>query len=274
MTQNTSPGTDSTQPDAGLEGEAMTNRADRSAGARSSSPLRKWSRAGVGVLATVIIGLGVQSCASSQVAVPAGPGSAAPTAKSTASTNPSAKTKPSSTAKPSDKAKPSASSSASAKADPTATKPAKPVRPKGNIKQRSDDTHKVSYEAKKPLRQAGTFDDGVKVVISQVKAVKAAPIGPGEVGGAAVATTVKIINGSSVPIDLSTVSVTLSGSDGTPGIVTTGGKAAPLAGTLPVDGASRGTYVFTLAESLRKPVTVKVQYGSGRTVLQFSGNVG
>ncbi|SDS50244.1 hypothetical protein [Microlunatus soli] len=229
------------------------------------------------MLAALVIGLGVQSCASTQVAVPAGPGSAAPSVKPTASTHPSDKSTPSDKAdkaKPSKESKPSASSTASAKADPTATKPAKPVRPKGNIKQRSEDTHKVSYESKKPLHQTARFDDGVTVAVTKVTAAKAAPVGPGEVGGAAVATTVKITNGSAAPIDLGTVSVTLSGSDGTPGIVTTGGKSAPLAGTLDVDGSSRGTYVFTLAESLRKPVTVHLQYGSGRTVLQFSGNVG
>jgi len=132
----------------------------------------------------------------------------------------------------------------------------------------------VTFEKKTSLAKTASFSDGVKVSVLKLRPVTAKPIGPGQVGGPAVGARLKIKNGSAAAIDLSTVSVRILGSDGAPGILTTGGKADPLSGDLAPGATSRGTYVFTLDKSLRKPVTVQVEYGSGQTVLQFSGNVG
>lgn len=217
---------------------------------------RRWLRGGAAVLTAAVIGLGAQACGTSQVAVPAGP----------ASSSPSAKTGNAATKSPSPK--PAESSSAKQK-----MKQADPVRPHGNIKQRTT-THTVKVQKKTPMAKAASFSDGVEVSVAKIRSVTAKAVGPGEVGGSAVAATMKIKNGSVAPIDLGTVSVRLLGSDGSPGIMTSGGEAKPLTGTLKPDESIQGTYVFTLDKSMRKPVTVQVEYGSGQTVLQFSGNAG
>lgn len=237
----------------------------------------------VGLLASVC--LAVTSCASSQVAVPAGPpASAAPSGSpshgSTAKSSPSATKTFSPDAKPSARqthttapkktSSPSASGRTSTEPE-TVQKPAPKIRPKGNIRQHAT-THKVTYESKAALGSTGRFAGGVRVRISKITPVTSKPVGPGEVGGAGLALTVKITNGSTVPVDLSTFTVTLSGSDGSPAIVTTGGSSAPLDGQLAAGDSANGTYDFTLANSLRRPVTIQVQYGNGQTVLQFSGN--
>jgi len=215
------------------------------------SKTRRWVRRGAALVAAGLLGLGVQACGTSQVAVPAGPGQSTPTTPSK-STSPSTKTSPDSKTK---------------------LKPAKPVRPHGNVKQHAQ-THKVTFEKRRSVAKTASFSDGVEVSVVKLRGVNAVPIGPGQVGGPAVGATLKIKNGSTVAIDLSTVSVRMLGSDGSPGVLTTGGKADPLGGTLAPGNVSRGTYVFTLDKSLRKPVTLQVEYGSGQTVLQFSGNAG
>jgi hypothetical protein len=203
-------------------------------------PIRRSRRPKALLLGLVVsIALAVASCASGPVVTPAAPGDP----------------------------KPSASGSPAAGGRP----PVPPVKPKGNIKQKAT-SHKVHREPKVPLTRTGEFENNVKVAVTKVRAVKAEAIGPGEVGGPAVAVTVRINNGSTDPIDLATTSVTLLGSDGSPGIMTTGGDSSPLSGVLQPGDKASGAYVFTIAKKLRKPITVQVQYGSGRTVLQFSGD--
>jgi hypothetical protein len=145
------------------------------------------------------------------------------------------------------------------------------VRPHGNIKQHAK-THSVTFDKKKPITGTATLGDGVEVSVIKFRPVTAEPIGPGEVGGPAVAASISLKNGSNAPIDLSTVSVALLGSDGSPGVLTTGGEAAPFQGLIAPGETKRGVYVFTLRKSLRKPVTVQIQYGAGQTVAQLSGN--
>lgn len=197
------------------------------------------------LVAAAVITLGVTSCA--QQIAPAGPSnnsgqSASPTTRRPPSTSPTVSGK-----------------SGSA------------IRPHGNIRQHAK-THKISYRKHVPLTGSARFSNGVVVSVIRVRSVTAHPIGPGEIGGPALALNVKIKNGSSSALDLSTVTVNLNTSKGTPAVMTTGSPAAPLTGSLASGDSSTGTYVFTVAEVDRKPITVQVQYGNGQTVLQFSGN--
>ncbi|WP_460810102.1 DUF3712 domain-containing protein [Microlunatus endophyticus] len=146
------------------------------------------------------------------------------------------------------------------------------VHPHGSTKQHAK-THKISYRKHVPLTGSAKFENGVKVNVTTVRAVTAKPVGPGEVGGPALALTVRIKNGSTSSLDLSTVTINLDGSKGSPGILATGSPYAPLDGSLAAGDSAKGTYVFTIAKADRKPITIQVQYGNGQTVLQFSGNV-
>jgi hypothetical protein len=236
---------------------------DRTQGRRSSTDKarwRRWTGAVTAALTSTLLLIGVAACSPSQTANPAGPGTTVPSSKAPSGQPSSSPSQGSPKAK-----KPSKQPSVKTKPVPP------PVKPSGNVKQKST-THKVSYKRRVPLHKGAAFGSKVAVKITDVKAVTAKPIGPGEVGGSAVAVTVKITNGSSQALNLATTTVTMLGSDGSPGLLTTGGDAAPLSGMLATGDSADGTYVFTIAKKLRKPVTVQVQYGAGRTVLQFSGN--
>jgi hypothetical protein len=171
---------------------------------------------------------------------------------------------------------PPANSGPSTPAAPATNSTSKPHptvkdRPHGNIKQHAK-THKINYRKRIELTGSAKFASGVAVTVTKVRPVDARAVGPGEVGGPALALTVKVTNGSNDTLDLSTVTVDLSGADKAPGILTSGDPSKPLRGTLEPDDSALGTYVFTIAKANRKPVTVQVQYGNGQTVLQFSGN--
>lgn len=223
----------------------------------------RWLATALALILSGLLFASLTACSTGQSAGPGAPGKNTPSAQASAP-HPSASSTPSngkgrgkapSTSKPSSK---------------TAPVPP-PVKPHGNIKQKTA-THKISYEPRVPLGKGARFASNVAVKITKVWAVDAKPIGPGEVGGSAVALNVKVTNHGSKSLNLETTTITLLGSDGSPGLLTTGGDANPLTGMLSSGDSAEGTYVFTIAAKLRKPVTVQVQYGSGRTVLQFSGN--
>jgi hypothetical protein len=122
-----------------------------------------------------------------------------------------------------------------------------------------------------PLTEPVTQDD-ITVTITSVQAVTAEAVGPGEIGGPAVAVAVQIDNQSGAPLDLGSVSVVLLDSTGSPGITTTGGSAQPLAGELASGGQGHGIYVFTVPESLRSPISVSVSYSTEAPVVLFVGD--
>lgn len=207
--------------------------------------------------AAAVIALGIPSCARN--VEPAGPSGG-----HTASSSPSGKATTRTT--------PSSSPSVGRASSPAATaKLSSKVHPHGNIKQHAK-THKIRYRKHVPLTGSAKFENGVAVRVTSVRGVTSHAVGPGQVGGPALALTVKIKNGSKAALDLSTVTVALSGAKGVPGILATGSPYAPLDGSLPGGDSAKGTYVFTLAKAYRRPITVQVQYGNGQTVLQFSGN--
>jgi hypothetical protein len=131
----------------------------------------------------------------------------------------------------------------------------------------------VSTQAAVPMTSSASFAGAVTASVASVRSTIAEAIGPGEIGGPAIAVTVEIVNGSADPVDLDTVYVTLNDSTDSPGIPTSGNPARPLSGPLPAGARAQGVYVFTVAESLRDPVTVLVGYATAAEVVSFVGNV-
>jgi len=131
----------------------------------------------------------------------------------------------------------------------------------------------VTTQAAVPMTSSATLAGAVTAAVASVRSTTAEPIGPGEIGGPAIAVTVEIVNGSANPVDLDAVYVTLNDSTDSPGIPTTGNPARPLSGPLAAGARAQGVYVFTVAESLRDPVTVLVGYSTAAEVVSFVGNV-
>jgi hypothetical protein len=131
----------------------------------------------------------------------------------------------------------------------------------------------VSTQAAIPLTSSASFAGAVTAFVASVRSTTAEAIGPGEIGGPAIAVTVEIVNGSANPVDLDLVYVTLNDSTESPGIPTSGNPASPLSGALPAGARAQGVYVFTVAESLRDPVTVFVGFATAAEVASFVGNV-
>jgi hypothetical protein len=131
----------------------------------------------------------------------------------------------------------------------------------------------VSTQAAVPMTSSASFAGAVTASVASVRSTTAEAIGPGEIGGPAIAVTVEIVNGSGNPVDLDTVYVTLNDSTDSPGIPTSGSPARPFFGPLPAGAHAQGVYVFTVAESLRDPVTVLVGYATAAEVVSFVGNV-
>lgn len=128
-------------------------------------------------------------------------------------------------------------------------------------------------KSRKPvdLDKPSDAGDKVSVRLTKIASIDAKAEGPGEVAGPALALTVLVRNGSSTPVDLNSVVVTLEGADQSPGGVITAKPADPLDGRLASGKSRSGVYVFTIAQDNRDPVTVAVTLAGGGTVLLYTG---
>lgn len=121
------------------------------------------------------------------------------------------------------------------------------------------------------LTATAVFGARVTASIVGVESIDAKAEAPGEISGAGVALTVKIVNGSAKTIGLGLVTVNLIGSDGAPRSQITTDPARPFTGSLSAGKSASAVYVFTIPASLRKPMTVSVSYTSDTPVLLFRG---
>lgn len=153
-------------------------------------------------------------------------------------------------------AEPTSSLSAepTAAASPSETLPAKPQTTASPI---SIDR---SYQAAK-----------VKVSLVSVKAINAKGEGPGEVSGPALAVNVQIANGTAKSLDLSHVIVNLLDAKGN--VATPLTPSAPFSGSVSAGASAKGTYEFSIAKNVRKPVKVSVTYDLDQPTALFVGNV-
>jgi len=118
-------------------------------------------------------------------------------------------------------------------------------------------------------------EDGVRGQVVSLEAVDGTAEGVGNVAGPALRATVRLTNGTSAPVDLGLVSVTLThGPAGTPASPLDDPSRAPFAGTLDPGASTEGVYVFTVPADDREVVTLTVGYGADIPFLVFTGAAG
>ncbi|HZC69907.1 MAG TPA: hypothetical protein VE442_04385 [Jatrophihabitans sp.] len=116
------------------------------------------------------------------------------------------------------------------------------------------------------------FGDGVTAIITGQRIVHVKAKLPGEIAGAAVAVTVRLVNRSAQPVSLDAVVVNDQDRAGTP-LVQITSASTPLRGELAAHYAKSGSYVFGLPAHYRNPLTLTVRYSTAAPVVAFVGPV-
>ncbi len=104
------------------------------------------------------------------------------------------------------------------------------------------------------------------------KAINATAHGPGEIGGPAVELSLRFANGGSHAVSLGSVVVNVYDSSKDPASAIAGPPAKPVSGSLAAHRTTVGRYVFTVAPSKRKPITISVSYSAAAPVVLIVGN--
>lgn len=147
-----------------------------------------------------------------------------------------------------------------------------PIAPAGNIDEIVPEVA-ATTAPQVALTDTADFGDKVTATVAEVKPVQATATLPGEVGGPAIAVTVKVANGSNAIIGLDSVTVTVTDAASTPASPISDHSAGALHGALAAGDAATGTYLFSIAPDQRDPVTVTVNYSAGAPTLVFTGAV-
>lgn len=130
----------------------------------------------------------------------------------------------------------------------------------------------VKTAASVPLTATASFGGKVTAVITKVARVKATAKGPGEIAGEAIAITLSIHNGSTKSLDLGGLVVNVVDAAGTPQVPTSSEPSDPISGAAAAGSDIKGTYVFTIQNSLKNPVRVSVSYSTEAPVVLFVGD--
>jgi hypothetical protein len=113
---------------------------------------------------------------------------------------------------------------------------------------------------------------GVTARVDRITAVQGEARGPGEVAGPALRVTLEVANGSSKPIDLSTVVVNLYyGKNSKPATALSGPDLQPFSGDLAAGARATGSYVFNVPTSQRDLVRVEFRYSTEAATAIFEG---
>jgi hypothetical protein len=124
-----------------------------------------------------------------------------------------------------------------------------------------------------PLRSPAVIPGSVKVSLTRLESIQAKSTGlPGEISGPALRVSVRIDNGSSKPLNLDEVFVSLHDATGADGSPMSGNGSVPFTGTLAPGGTATGVYVFSVPGQHRNPVTVTVLYSPSTAAVVFRGN--
>jgi hypothetical protein len=266
----TSPEGPATRPRP-LAGGVVAGLVLLAAAACTSSPTADGT---TGSSASVATSGSVSSAPASSAATPAPTGSSA--APSPASSAPATASAPASTAgTPAAPGTSAAPTSSDGEIVPTPTTISTPVPPPGGGGNVSSTvpTRAVATSTAVPLTAPATFAGGVTATVTSVRAVTATAVGPGEIGGPAVAVTVSLKNGSAAAVLLGNYFVSLTDSAKQAGISTTGDPARPWSGQLAPGQTASGVWVFTVPTANRAPVTITVSDAAGASTLTFTGTV-
>lgn len=124
-----------------------------------------------------------------------------------------------------------------------------------------------------PLTSPAAFGTGVRAQVTAVRAVTSAGTGAGQVAGApAVAFSISLVNGSTVPVSLAATNVALSyGAAADPGLPVGGAPATVFSGVLAPGGTASAVYVFAVPPDRRGTVALTVSYAAGAPVVLLTG---
>jgi hypothetical protein len=121
--------------------------------------------------------------------------------------------------------------------------------------------------------QEASGEDGVRAQVVSLESTTGTAQGRGNIAGPALRATVRLVNGTSEPVDLGLVVVNLThGAEGTPAPPLQDDSRVPFSGTLAPGQSAEGVYVFTVPEDVRDVVTLTVGYRAGAPFLVFSGS--
>lgn len=121
------------------------------------------------------------------------------------------------------------------------------------------------------LKAEATSAPGVTARLARIDSVRATASLPGEVGGPALAITVKVTNETGKKLDLALGVVNAYyGPERTPAVSVASDGEVPFPASVASGESAKGVYVFQVPEKAR-PVRVELDLGNGADVVVFKG---
>lgn len=121
------------------------------------------------------------------------------------------------------------------------------------------------------LKAEATSAPGVTARLARIDSVQATASLPGEIGGPALAITVKVKNQTGKKLDLALGVVNAYyGPERTPAVSVASDGEVPFPASVPDGESAEGVYVFQIPEEAR-PVRVELDLGNGADVVVFKG---
>lgn len=125
-----------------------------------------------------------------------------------------------------------------------------------------------------PLDETADFGDEVSAELVDLAAIQAEGQGVGEISGPAIRVTVGLLNGTSQPLSLDAVTVTLYfGSELTPAPSISDPGTVPFRGSLAPGESAQGVYTFSIAEDDRDNISITVSHSPTSSIVVFNGAV-
>ncbi|MFE3999787.1 hypothetical protein ACFX43_13440 [Nocardioides sp. YIM B13467] len=121
------------------------------------------------------------------------------------------------------------------------------------------------------LKAVATTSPGVTARLARIDSVQATASLPGEIGGPALAITVKVNNQTGKKLDLALGVVNAYyGPERTPAVSVASDGEVPFPASVADGESAKGVYVFQIPEEAR-PVRVELDLGNGADVVVFKG---
>ncbi|MFJ9388668.1 hypothetical protein ACIRON_07615 [Nocardioides sp. NPDC101246] len=134
-----------------------------------------------------------------------------------------------------------------------------------------DETGKSDANRALGLKAVATTSPGVTARLARIDSVQATASLPGEIGGPALAITVKVKNQTGKKLDLALGVVNAYyGPERTPAVSVASDGEVPFPASVGDGQSAKGVYVFQIPEEAR-PVRVELDLGNGADVVVFKG---